>query len=220
MFSAMTKLFSKDDTQTNTSSNGESGQTAQETKQQEEAKWYDKLLAATKFTMKYMVGAYPNGNPSFLGDVGDSFAGETFSVAANMPKDFRSRVLSFPYAMYYNLQSCVTNNLYYVPAAPDAKMILQSGDGTAGWTSGGDLLSDGGLRLSGLLGKIPLIGSLANLILGNIGINYMPWWNAQAGTNVKEPEITLKFDLFNDTAAAAMANFLFVNTIVPSNKFI
>jgi len=170
--------------------------------------------------MKYMVGAYPDGNPSFIGDIGDSFAGETFAAAGNMPKDFRSRLLSFPYALYYNLQSCVTNNIYYVPAVPDPKMILQSGDGTAGWTSGGDMLSDGGLRLSGLLGKIPLIGSLANMMLGNIGINYMPWWNAQAGANVKEPEVSLKFDLFNDTAKAAMANFLFVNTIVPSNKFV
>ena len=90
----------------------------------------------------------------------------------------------------------------------------------AGWTSGGDILSEGGMRMSGLLGKIPAIDGMLNMVLGNIGINYMPWWNADAGAKVKEPEITVKFDLFNDTADAAMANFLFVNTIVPSNKFI
>lgn len=170
--------------------------------------------------MKYMVGAYPKGNPSFLGDVGNAFAGEDFPLASKMSKDIRSKVLSFPFALYYNLQSCVTNNVYYVPAVSDSKMVLQSGDGHAGWTSGGDMLADGGIRLSGLLGKIPIIGSLANMLLGNIGINYMPWWNAEAGTHVKDPEITMKFDLFNDTADAAMANFLFINTIVPSNKFI
>ena len=49
-------------------------------------------------------------------------------------------------------------------------------------------MSAGGFRLSGLLGKIPVVGSLANMILGNIGINYTPWWNAEAGANgAKEP---------------------------------
>lgn len=171
--------------------------------------------------MKYMVGQYPDGNPSFMRDVGDSFAGEKFDMCSGVPADMRSKVLSFPFALYYNLQSCVTNNIYYVPAVTESKMVLQSGDGMAGWTSGGDdFFSTGNMRLSGLLGKIPLVGNLANMILGNIGINYMPWWNAQAGTTVKEPEVSITFSLFNDTAAAAMANFLFVNTLVPSNKFV
>lgn len=74
--------------------------------------------------MKYMVGAYPKGNPSFLGDVGNAFAGEDFPLASKMSKDIRSKVLSFPFALYYNLQSCVTNNVYYVPAVSDSKTIL------------------------------------------------------------------------------------------------
>ena len=94
-------------------------------------------------------------------------------------------------------------------------------DGGAGWQSGSDFMSAGGFRLSGLLGKIPVVGSLANMILGNIGINYTPWWNAEAGANgAKEPQVEIKFDLFNDSADAAMVNFIFVNTIVPSNKWI
>lgn len=39
-------------------------------------------------------------------------------------------------------------------------------------------MSSGGFRVSSLLSKIPVIGNIANMILGNIGINYMPWWNA------------------------------------------
>jgi hypothetical protein len=91
----------------------------------------------------------------------------------------------------------------------------------AGWTDGGDdLMSAGGFRLSNLIGKIPAIGSLANMILGNIGVNYMPWWNAASGAKTKEPEISITFDLFNDTIDAAISNFLFINTIVPNNKWI
>jgi hypothetical protein len=90
-----------------------------------------------------------------------------------------------------------------------------------GWTDGGDdLMSAGGFRLSNLLGKIPGVGSLANMILGNIGINYMPWWNAGPGSHTQEPEITITFDLYNDNIDAAINNFVFVNTIVPNNKWI
>ena len=81
-------------------------------------------------------------------------------------------------------------------------------------------MSAGGLRISDALSKIPLIGNIANMILGNIGINYMPWWDAASGSKTKEPLIDIKFDLFNDSADAAMKNFIFVNTIVPNNKWI
>ena len=76
------------------------------------------------FTMNYMLASYPNGLPSFLNDMGDSFAGETFDIFSNMDSEYRMKILQFPFAFYYNLQSCVTNNIYYVPAVPDSKMIL------------------------------------------------------------------------------------------------
>ncbi|MBP5784265.1 MAG: hypothetical protein J6W16_01605 [Methanobrevibacter sp.] len=43
-------------------------------------------------------------------------------------------------------------------------------------------MSAGGFRVSSLMSKIPLIGDLMNMIIGNIGINYMPWWNAESGS--------------------------------------
>lgn len=114
----------------------------------------------------------------------------------------------------------MTTNIYEIPAPTESKAIASS-SGQDGWTNGGsDLMSAGGFRVSDALSKIPLVGSIANMILGNIGVNYMPWWNASNGTNTKEPEVTIKFDLFNDNFEAAMMNFIFVNTLIPNNKWV
>lgn len=129
--------------------------------------------------------------------------------------------MTFPYMLYYRLQSCVTTNIYEIPAGQDTKRIASSENGMNGWTDGGsDLMSAGGIRVSDALSKIPLVGNIANMILGNIGINYMPWWDATSGTKGKEPQIDIKFDLFNDNYEAAMKNFIFINTIIPNNKWI
>lgn len=128
-------------------------------------------------------------------------------------------VLSFPYLLYYRLQSCTTTNIYEIPCADTSKRIISS-MGDKGWGDGSDILGAGGFRVSNALNKIPLIGNLANMILGNIGINYMPWWNAESGAKTVEPQVELKFDLFNDSAEAAMRNFIFVNTIVPNNRWL
>lgn len=61
-----------------------------------------------------------------------------------------------------------------------------------------------GAGVSGLLNKIPLVGQIAEMVLGNIGINYMPWWNAESGAKVAAPEVNIKFDLFNDNVMKAM----------------
>lgn len=114
-----------------------------------------------------------------------SYSKDVYKDNTKWPGSF---VMAFPYTLYYRLQSCVTTNIYEIPAQSSSKTILNSGGGMAGWTDGGDdLMSAGGFRMTGLLGKIPVIGSLANMILGNIGINYMPWWNAESGSKTKEP---------------------------------
>lgn len=221
LFKNMTKLFSDDK-----SENGETVQGPDTSKMSMMEKFEflcKRITAASKFTMKYMVGAYPNGNPSLLGDIGD-VASSTFSSYDSSFKagtGVAMYVMKFPYTLYYNLQTCVTTGVFEVPGQTTDKVILHSGGGMQGWTDGGsDFMSAGGLRLSGLLGKIPVVGNLANMILGNIGINYTPWWNAETGSKTKEPQIEIKFDLFNDSFEAAMNNFIFVNTIVPNNKWI
>ena len=213
-FKNMTKLFTGDDNEQNTQGEAKPSQT----KEEKEAGLFKKMTECAWFTMKYMVGGYGKSGPSFLNDMGD-FGVDTRLLSGCDP-DVRRYVVNFPYTMYYRLQSCVTTNIYEVPGTSSDKQVLTA-DGGAGWQSGSDFMSAGGFRLSGLLGKIPVVGSLANMILGNIGINYTPWWNAEAGANgAKEPQVEIKFDLFNDSADAAMVNFIFVNTIVPSNKWI
>ena len=74
LFKNMTKLFSGDDDSKNGSESKE-----QASKSDNEAWLGKKLMEASWFTMKYMVGAYPDGDPSFLKDLG-SLPGTEFST--------------------------------------------------------------------------------------------------------------------------------------------
>ena len=188
--------------------------------QKEEVGLFKKISAVTQYSLKYMVGVT---NPDFFDDLNLSDAmpfssyNDIFSPSGKTSPGFY--IMTFPYTLYYRLQSCVTTNIYEIPGVQASKTILHS-EGEAGWTSGGDMLSEGGLRISDMLGKIPGIGQIANMVLGNIGINYMPWWNASAGAKTKMPQIEITFDLFNDTANAALMNFIFVNTLIPNNMWV
>jgi hypothetical protein len=68
--------------------------------------------------------------------------------------------------------------------------------------------------------KVPGLDKILKSIFGNVRINYMNWWDAESGSKTEEPEVTIKFSLFNDTADSAMMNFIFINTIVPNNMWI
>lgn len=227
MFKNMTRLFSKSKESADTSQ-GKTGNAQQVGTKNEEDGLFKKITAVAWYTMKYMVGAV---KPDFYSDLAlnegnalpfSSYKTNVWDNDGTDPNTPSGRyVMTFPYTLYYNLQSCVTTNIYEVPGASADKTIMKSGGGMHGWTDGGsDFMSAGGFRLTGLLSKIPGVGNLANMILGNIGINYMPWWNAESGSKTQEPQIDIKFDLFNDSAEAAMANFIFVNTIIPNNKWI
>lgn len=124
-------------------------------------------------------------------------------------------LLTFPYTLYYRLQSCVTTNVYELPCKTGDDLMYSS-KGSAGWTGGSNSLD----ITNTFLAKIPIIGDVLKNILGNTRINFMPWWDAEKGAATPPPEIDIKFDLFNDTAEAAMMNFIFVNTIVPNNRWI
>ena len=92
---------------------------------------------------------------------------------------------------------------------------MYSSDGTPGWSDGGKLE-----LVNTFLGNVPVLGSLLKSVLGNVRVNFLPWWNSNEGHGTAEPDVTIKFDLFNDTAEAALYNFIFVNTLVPNNKWI
>lgn len=181
---------------------------------------FNKIVECATFTINYMTG---NGDYSFAKDfmnnAGNNIPNMKNPVFSYGLEDYIKYVQEFPYILYYKLQSCTTTNIYEVPAMCEGKPIMSS-DGKAGWGDGSDFMGAGGFRVSGFLDKVPMIGTIANMILGNIGINYMPWWNAETGSKTVEPEITVKFDLFNDNIYKALINFIFVNTIVPSNRWL
>ena len=61
---------------------------------------------------------------------------------------------------------------------------------------------------------------LTGSIFNNIRVNFMPYWDAEKGWATREDDVTIQFDLFNDTEASAIANFIFVNTIVPGARWL
>lgn len=220
LIGSMTSLFKKD---TTTDANGKK---VEEPDLTDLGYWGKKLGRALSYTIGYMTG---QTSPDFFSDLNldalnkfSSYHREVWDHNSNNAsnatyKDYPGNyILSFPYTLYYRLQSCVTTNIYEIPASTSSKSILDSDGGMAGWTDG----EATGFRASGLLSKIPAIGNMVNKVLGNIAINYMPWWDPINGTKVKEPLVEIKFDLFNDSRDAALMNFIFVNTLVPGNKWI
>lgn len=128
-------------------------------------------------------------------------------------------VLDFPYTLYYRMQSCTTTNIYELPFAGKN---MYSSTGSKGWGN------SNGISFEDPTSKIPVVGNLLKNVIGKLGfggldvfqnirISMMPWWDSKSGSQAS-PKIEVKFDLFNDTADAAMINFILVNTLVPNNK--
>lgn len=176
-----------------------------------------KIMGITKYVAGYITGGT---NPDFYTEMTnlkemqmpgyiEKWGKNKKGVEEPLDKTL-SYILQFPFLMYYRLQSCLTVNIYEVPGLNQDKSLYDS-DGTGGW-------GDAGWRLT--FGNIPFVSKMLEGIFGNIGTHFTPWWDAKEGTKVAEPQINIKLDLFNDTNEAAMINFIFVNTIVPNNKWI
>lgn len=215
----MKKIFGGGDGKTESAGSGNgSGNKNTSTAEASKVGLFDKLIGTAKFAMKYFLGTV---DPNLISNLDKRWKEESHftSYKNEFTKGLShgTYVLKFPFVLYYQLQSCVTTNIYEIPAIQQSKRILNS-EGAPGWTGG----SSSGMRLTSLLKTdgIPLIGKMINGILGNVAIDYLPWWNAESGSATKEPEITIEFDLFNDSSESAMINFIFVNTIVPHNKWI
>ncbi len=182
------------------------------------------LWSSTKYLFRYMTGQTSN-NISFGSDFRNIFSEKLDGTMLfeNYTRNFATgsdqpgfKILSMPFILYYLMQSYTTTNVYEIPAQLTNKSMLDSSGGMAGWIDG----DPGGMNFSGLLTKIPVVGNFLASITQNIGVNYMPWWSPYSGTNTKEPEVEVSFTLFNDDNESAMVNFIFVNTIVPNNKWI
>ena len=129
----------------------------------------------------------------------------------NLDKRFIEKVFTLPYMIYYKLQSSVTTNIYELPMKIDTAFDVHGKEGWGGSSIGFE---------NTFLTKVPVLNKIVKHLLGNVRINYMNWWDAESGSKTEEPEITIKFSLFNDTAESARMNFIFINTIVPNNMWI
>lgn len=175
-------------------------------------KFAKKIANVCWYAVKYLSGYE---NPSIVDEVLKGKAMDSYVGGKYSKPPLENKILKFPYMLYYKLQSCTTTAIYEVPCLNTNSNHMYSSDGTPGW---GD---DAGFSLlPKSISGLPLIGSLLGKLFGNMNISFMPWWNAQQGNGAKEPSIVVQFDLFNDTDDAAITNFIFVNTIIPSNKWI
>lgn len=117
--------------------------------------------------------------------------------------------LKIPYMLYYGLQSTTTTNIYEVPFVNEPKLLYTSA-GSAGWGDSAGFISH----------ILDSAKSILGSIIPNIGISMTPWWNTSSGQGTFEDEVVVNFDLYNDGKEQAMKNFIFVNTIIPNNKWL
>ena len=170
----------------------------------------DKIITDLTWLIKY-VFSVTEDNKSLISDVlksgnaDDGMKFDQFSDKGDYQK-MKNFVFRLPYLLYYRLQSCTTTNIYELPYT-DWGSPLYSSNGGPGWE---------GVNAFGIKSALSLIGS----ILPPVNIQMAPFYNAYAGENTPEDGITISFDLFNDNAKAAMNNFIFVNTIIPQNRWL
>lgn len=192
-----------------------------------DADWMSRLWNATSYLIRYLTSykKLPNGK-------GEANM-KTFSEAAttgytafdnktswsNKNQIEYNNVLKLPHMLYYRLQGCTTTNIYELPCLQASKRLYSS-DGMPGWDEiAGFSFMDTIPGMKTLKGA-PLVGNLINKMFGNLNISFMPWWDAGKGNATHEPPVEISFDLFNDTNESALMNFIFVNTLIPNNKWI
>ena len=186
--------------------------------EQQQDSIFKKLWNVTWFIMKYITGADggvtgENGKKVNLA----SSATEKYTDFNGIKStNYYDQILKFPHMIYYKLQSCTTTGIYELPCLKQDKMLYSS-NGAAGWNTD----ENSGWRfLPKSLQSLPFVGGMLGKMFGNIGISWTPWWDATSGNGTEEPQVVVTFDLFNDTNEAALYNFIFVNTLVPNNKWI
>ena len=139
-------------------------------------------------------------------------------------------LIKIPFIFYYCLMTSKNTAFYDLPLNNYKKMY--SSDGNPGWGATRFEVtsiagkSDGGDKKEGkksFLEKVAGIFKSAPVqkLLNGVGIDYVQWWDGSSdkGTNTSEPQISIEFDLFNDCLEHSIVNYIFINTIIPSNKW-
>lgn len=130
------------------------------------------------------------------------------SIAKFSNENLRKSILDIPFMLYYQIMTTKTNGYYVLPYS--GKLVDKS-DGSKGWNTkhGWD-----GLDTS----ENSLLGTMLNFFGRNIKLNTTPLWDGNTENNY--PQMTVQFDLFNDSEKSALNNFIFLHHIFPKNKFL
>lgn len=156
---------------------------ARQMEKDSQAGFWKKFRQALSYAFDWMTAsgrASPTANSVFYKNGEERFPGFDKKVVSSGGK-LDTYLLTFPYQLYYRLQSCVTTGVYELPGKT-ADDLLYSAQGDKGW-EGGKAIGVGNSFLS----KIPLVGDILNSVLGNIQINYMPWWDSGKGSGTQPP---------------------------------
>lgn len=131
----------------------------------------------------------------------------------NSTVDKDNYIMKIPYLLYYRLIAATSTNIYEIPYSGK---FIDSSNGTEGWNTKRGLA---GLVTS----EDSFLGSIINYFGKNIRINTSPTWDGAESTS--PVEIKIDFDLYNDSYSSdsdetAIMNFIFVNTLLPGNKWL
>lgn len=201
-------VFTKTKEDSKTTGNTASTETDKSEQKNDTESFFTKIKETTNWAIDYMTGGT---TPNFITDMDGELKGAASPVLNYKEDSYKNYIMRFPYMLYYLFQSSVTTNIYEVPCSLD--QYLQS-SGHEGWQEGGRLDFVSGLGALGSLGKV------ASSILGNVSVNYLPFWDSSSGSSTAEPDITIQFDLYNDTILAAVYNYIFVTTLIGNNRWI
>lgn len=137
--------------------------------------------------------------PGALNEVSKNIVG---SVQKFPGKD--DSIYNLPYALYYQLVSTTNNALYEVPCGLPTNLL--DSNGSYGWSQGNDF---------NVLNPSSFLKHLTNMFHFTI----MPFFSPGSGGDGGD-SFSIGFDLVNDTADAAIANYQFVQTLMLNNKWL
>ena len=139
--------------------------------------------------------------------IGSAISGDynTNTVYEKTPRN--QIVINLVHFLYYNLLGSVTTNIYTIP---NTTTNYLDSNGKDGWP-----VHAGGFGDISVKDANTFVGKMIGFLGGNVKIVTEPIWNASFDSGGTKIDITL--NLFNDTYEHALNNYLFVNTIIPSN---
>lgn len=120
-------------------------------------------------------------------------------------------VEKLPYALYYSILGSETNFFAELPCYIPTGFF--DSNGNYGWPNGSGGFNAAEVGRSNGLGKLKGLMAIAE----SFGMNFMPFFKAEGRDNGET--FSLSFELYNDTINHALANYEFLHTLVPHNKW-